>query len=56
MSPLPKEEAHCIRVVQALCDLPTTYVHIQERDVTTQYMSETYGVDKLVLGTFPLTY
>ena len=56
MSRLPKEETNNIRVVKSLCNLPTTDDYIQECDVTTQYMSETYGVDKLELGTFPLTY
>ena len=56
MSRLPIEEHYCIRTVKALCNLPTEDTCIQECNVTDQYMSETYGIEELETGTFPLTY
>ena len=56
MSRLPIEEYHDIKALKALCSLPTTNFTIQESDVSESYLAETYGVDKLEAGTFPLTY
>ena len=45
-----------LKTVRALCNLPTDDTCIQECNVTAQYMSETYGIEELETGTFPLTY
>ena len=56
MSRLPIEEHYCFRTAKVLCNLPTEETCIQECYVTDQYMSETYGIEELETGTFPLTY
>ena len=56
MSRLPIEEHYCFRTVKALCSLPSDDTYIQECDVDAKYLSETYGIEELEAGTFPLTY